>query len=434
MNDEVGSTALRKTLQRLVPFSMLLFFVQMTDKTNVSYAALQMNQDLGFTPTVYGVGAGIFFLGAFLFEIPSNLILLRVGARRWLARIMISWGLIVAGLAWVHSAKGFYMLRFFLGAAEAGLLPGLMYYLGTWIPKERRGVATSWLMSASAIGPIIGAPLATGIMELHGLGGFAGWQWLFLLEGGATVVVGFLTLCGLPNTPADAKWLNSREQQWLTEVMGRELAAKQRTGMTSLAAGFLNRRVLIALVISFLLVFCNFGFVLWLPQMLKSFGGLSNMQVGLLSVLPYTCGAIGMILCGRFSDRFGERRWYLVGGGMAAALGYAAAGFAPNNILAFLGMCIAAAGILSTFGVFWAYANDLLGGAAAAGGLAFINTASQLGGFLGPTSVGYLRQATHSFTEPLVVLAACSFLTAMVALALKKPPPHTSALSSRALA
>jgi ACS family tartrate transporter-like MFS transporter len=434
MNEDVGSNALRKTLQRLVPFSMLLFFVQMTDKTNVSYAALQMNQELGFTPAVYGMGAGIFFLGAFLFEIPSNLILLRVGARRWLARIMISWGLIVTGLAWVHSASSFYALRFVLGAAEAGLLPGLMYYLGTWIPKERRGAATSWLMSAAAIGPIIGAPLATGIMELHGFSGFAGWQWLFLLEGGATVIVGFITLYGLPNSPADARWLNAREQQWLNDVMSRELAAKQRTGMTSLAAGFFNRRVLIALVISFLLVFCNFGFVLWLPQMLKSFGGLTNMQVGLLSVLPYACGAIGMILCGRFSDRLGERRWYLVGGGMVAAAGYAAAGLAHNNILAFLGMCIAAAGILSTFGVFWAYANDLLGGAAAAGGLAFINTASQLGGFLGPTSVGYLRQVTHSFTESLFVLAGCSFLTAIVALALKKPPPQTSTLPSHALA
>jgi MFS transporter, ACS family, tartrate transporter len=434
MNDDVGSSALRKTLLRLVPFSMLLFFVQMTDKTNVSYAALQMNQDLGFTPAVYGVGAGIFFLGAFLFEIPSNLILLRVGARRWLARIMISWGLIVVGLAWVHTAKSFYVLRFLLGAAEAGLLPGLMYYLGTWIPKERRGVATSWLMSASAIGPIIGAPLATSIMELHGFGGFAGWQWLFILEGCATVVIGFMALYGLPNSPSDARWLNAREQQWLSEAMSRELAAKSRSGMTSLAAGFLNRRVLIALVISFLLVFCNFGFVLWLPQMLKSFGGLTNMQVGLLSVVPYTCGAIAMILCGRFSDRLGERRWYLVGGATVAAVGYAAAGLAPNNTVAFVAMCIGAAGILSTFGVFWAYANDLLGGAAAAGGLAFINTASQLGGFLGPTSVGYLRQTTHSFTESLFVLGGCSFITAMVALALKKPPPQTSTLPSGALA
>src|SRR5215472_6709274 len=432
MNDEVGSTALRKTLQRLVPFSMLLFFVQMTDKTNVSYAALQMNQDLGFTPAVYGVGAGIFFLGAFLFEIPSNLILLRVGARPWLARIMITWGLIVAALAWVQSARGFYVLRFLLGAAEAGLLPGLMYYLGTWIPQARRGAATSWLMSAAAIGPIFGAPLATSIMELHGVSGFAGWQWLFLLEGGATVVVGFITLFRLPTSPADARWLDTRERQWLSDTMSRELAVKQRRGMTSLRAGFFNRRVLVALVIGFLLVFCNFGFVLWLPQMLKSFGGLTNMQVGLLSVLPYTCGAIGMILCGRFSDRSGERRWYLVGAGLVAAVGYAGAGLAPNNTLAFLGMCIAAAGILSTFGVFWAYANDLLGGAAAAGGLAFINTASQLGGFLGPVTVGYLRQSTQSFTESLFVLAGCSFVTAMVALALKKPPPQSATLPSSA--
>jgi MFS transporter, ACS family, tartrate transporter len=188
------------------------------------------------------------------------------------------------------------------------------------------------------------------------------------------------------------------------------------------------------LVLGFLLVFCNFGFVLWLPQMLKAFGGLTNMQVGLLSVLPYTCGAIGMILCGRFSDRSGERRWYLVGAGLVAAVGYAGAGLAPNNTLAFLGMCIAAAGILSTFGVIWAYANDLLGGAAAAGGLAFINTGSQLGGFLGPIIVGYLRQVTDSFTEGLFVLAGCSFITAMVALALKKPPPESAALPSRALA
>jgi MFS transporter, ACS family, tartrate transporter len=434
MNEDVGSSALRKTLIRIVPFSMMLFFVQMTDKTNVSYAALQMNQALGFTPAVYGIGAGIFFLGAFLFEIPSNLILLRVGARPWLARIMITWGLIVAGLAWVQSARGFYVLRFLLGAAEAGLLPGLMYYLGTWIPKARRGAATSWLMSAAAIGPIFGAPLATSIMELHGVSGFAGWQWLFVLEGGATVLVGFITLYRLPPSPADAGWLDTGERQWLTDTMSRELAVKQRSGMTSLRAGFFNRRVLVALVLGFLLVFCNFGFVLWLPQMLKAFGGLTNMQVGLLSVLPYTCGAIGMILCGRFSDRSGERRWYLVGAGLVAAVGYAGAGLAPNNTLAFLGMCIAAAGILSTFGVIWAYANDLLGGAAAAGGLAFINTGSQLGGFLGPIIVGYLRQVTDSFTEGLFVLAGCSFITAMVALALKKPPPESAALPSRALA
>src|ERR1700760_1569792 len=242
MENELGSSALRKVLVRLVPFSMLLFFVQMTDKNNVSYAALEMNQQLGFTPAIYGFGAGIFFIGAFFFEIPSNLVLMRVGARPWLARIMITWGIIVAGMAWVSSARGFYILRFLLGAAEAGLLPGVLYYLGTWIPERRRGVAASGLMSVSAVGAIIAGPLSTGIMELRGALGFSGWQWIFLLEGLATVIIGFITLRYLPETPRDAKWLDAAEKRWLTDVMSRELAAKQRAGMTSLAAGFLDRR------------------------------------------------------------------------------------------------------------------------------------------------------------------------------------------------
>jgi ACS family tartrate transporter-like MFS transporter len=423
MNDEVGSSALRKVLLRLVPFAMLLFFVQMTDKTNVSFAALEMNQQLGFTPEVYGFGAGIFFIGAFFFEIPSNLVLMRVGARLWLARIMITWGLIVVGMAWVRSAHGFYVLRFLLGAAEAGLLPGVLYYLGTWVPERRRGVASSGLMSVSAIGAIIAGPLSTGIMELRGVLGVNGWQWIFILEGVATIVIGFITLRYLPETPRNARWLNADEQRWLTDVMSRELAAKQRAGMTSLAAGFLDRRILIGLVIGFLLVFCNFGTVLWLPQILKGFGGLTNMQVGLLSVLPYACGGVGMMLCGRSSDRSGDRRWHLVCGACLAALGYAGAALAPNNTLVFIGLCVAATGMLSTFGVFWAHASDLLGGAAAAGGLAFINTASQLGGFVGPMAVGYLRQTTQSFSESLLVLAGGALMTGIVALALKNETP-----------
>jgi MFS transporter, ACS family, tartrate transporter len=422
MNDDIGSSTLHKVLWRLVPFCMLLFFVQMTDKTNVSYAALEMNQQLGFTPGIYGFGAGIFFIGAFFFEIPSNLVMLRVGARPWLARIMITWGLIVIGMAWVGSAHAFYTLRFLLGAAEAGLLPGVLYYLGTWVPERRRGVASSGLMSVSAIGAVIAGPLSTAILELRGVLGFSGWQWIFILEGVATVLIGIFTLLYLPERPRDARWLTEAEQRWLTDVMSRELAAKQRTGMTSLGAGFLDRRVWIGLVIGFLLVFCNFGTVLWLPQILKSFGGLSNMQVGLLSVLPYACGGLGMMLCGRSSDRSGDRRWHLVCGAALAALGYAAAALAPNNTLVFLGLCVAATGMLSTFGVFWAHANDLLGGAAAAGGLAFINTASQLGGFVGPIAVGYLRQATQNFSESLLVLAAGALLTGIVALALKNEP------------
>jgi ACS family tartrate transporter-like MFS transporter len=431
--DATGAAALRKVLWRLVPFSILLFFVQMIDKTNVSFAALQMNQQLGFTPEVYGFGAGIFFLGAFLFEVPSNLILRRVGARRWLARIMITWGFIVVALAWVKSPGSFYLLRFLLGVAEAGLLPGILYHLGNWIPEQRRGLAASWLLSTGAIGPMLGAPLATGIMEMHGIAGFQGWQWLFILEGAATVAVGLFTLSFLPTTPRETAWLNPAEQNWLGDTLARELAAKERAGMTRLSAGFLNKRVLLALGIGFFLLFITFGTIMWLPQMIKAFGGLSNMEVGLLSVLPFACGAVGMIYCGRSSDRAGERRWYVVGAAALAAAGFACAGLASTHLWAFVGLCLGMMGILSTFGVFWAYAGGLLGGAAAAGGLAFINTSSQLGAFLGPICVGYLKQTSQTFNSGLLLLSACAVATALIALSLRNARTQEAAVISQAV-
>ena len=434
MSDDPGAQALRKVLLRLVPFSMLLFFVQMMDKNNISYAALEMSPQLGFNQAVYGFAAGIFFLGAFLCEIPSNLVLLRVGARRWLARIMISWGAIVVCLAAVHTAQQFYWLRFLLGAAEAGLVPGVIYYLGTWIPAQRRGLATSGLMSVSALGTTIAAPLATGIMELRGWLGVSGWQWVFILEGAATVIIGFFALRFLPEHPGQVRWLSAGEQRWLTEAMGRELAAKERAGLTSFAAGFLDARVLIGLAIGFLLVFCNFATVFFLPQILQSYGGLTTMQIGLLAILPNALGGIAMIAFGRRSDRTGDRRWYLTGGTLFAALGFVVAARAPAHGLAFAGLCIAAMGILSTFGVFWAYAGDLLGGRAAAGGLAFINTASQLGGFLGPSAFGYLRKTSGNFSEGLLMLAAGALLTAIISLAVKARPATPRSASPGAVA
>ncbi len=427
------ATALRKVLWRLVPFSILLFFVQMIDKTNVSFAALQMNQQLGFTPEVYGFGAGIFFLGAFLFEVPSNLILLRVGARRWLARIMITWGFIVVALAWVKTPSSFYLLRFLLGVAEAGLLPGIMYHLGNWIPEQRRGLATSWLLSTAAIGPMLGAPLATGIMEIHGVASFQGWQWLFIVEGAATVAVGVFTLGFLPTTPNAAKWLNLAELKWLTDTLARELATKERAGMTRLSAGFLHKRVLLALLIGFFLLFITFGTIMWLPQMIKAFGRLTNMEVGLLSVLPFASGAVGMIYCGRSSDRTQGRRGYLVSAAVLSAVGFAIAGLASSHLWAFVGLCLGMMGILSTFGVFWAHASDLLGGAAAASGLAFINTSSQLGAFLGPICVGYLKQTSQTFNSGLLLLSACAIATALIALSLRNARTQAAAVISQAI-
>jgi len=410
-----GSTTLRKVLQRLLPFTMLLFFFSLIDRTNISFAALQMNEDLGFGPTVYGLAAGIFFVGYCLFEVPSNLVLMRVGARRWLARIMLTWGVIVVATAWVGGLKSLYVMRFLLGVAEAGLLPGLFYYLGTWIPASRRGLGLSVLMSTAALSNVIGGPLATGIMELDGWLGFRGWQLVFIVEGVPTVLVGIAVLALLPETPRDARWLEAAERTWLEATIARENETKARVGAMSLRQGFTDRRVLIATAFSFFLVCCNFGTVFWMPQILKSLGSFTNLQVGRLSVVPYLLGGIGMILWGRHSDRGHDRRRHLVMSGVVATIGYLLAGLAPTPAVSFVGLCLATLAVWSMFGVFWAIAADQLAGPAAAAGLAFINSVGTLGGFVAPLLMGYLRDSTGAFTGSLLALAAFAACTALIA-------------------
>jgi ACS family tartrate transporter-like MFS transporter len=422
-----GSTALRKVLRRLLPFTMLLFFFSLIDRTNISFAALSMNEDLGFGPTVYGFAAGIFFIGYCLFEVPSNLVLMRVGARRWLARIMLTWGAIVVATAWVNGLASLYTMRFLLGVAEAGLLPGLFYYLGTWLPASHRGLGLSVLMSTAAFSNVIGGPLATSIMELDGWLGFRGWQLVFLLEGVPTVLVGIAVLAFLPETPRDARWLEPAERDWLESTIARENASKARTGALSLRQGFTDRRVLIATVFSFFLVCCNFGTVFWLPQILKSLGSLTNLQVGQLSVVPYLIGGIGMIFWGRHSDRGHDRRWHLVASSLLAMCGYALAGLAPTPAVSFLGLCAATLGVWSMFGVFWAIGADLLAGPAAAAGLAFINSVGTLGGFIAPLAMGYIRDTTGSFTGSLLALAAFAAVTAVLAPLLYVRPKDAAA-------
>jgi ACS family tartrate transporter-like MFS transporter len=427
-----GPSAVRKVLQRLVPFSMLLFLFSLIDRTNISFAALQMNEDLGFSPTVYGFAAGIFFVGYCLFEVPSNLVLIRVGARRWFARIMLTWGLIVIATAWVSSLNSLYVMRFLLGVAEAGLLPGLFYYLGTWIPASHRGLALSVLMSTAAVSNVIGGPLATGIMELDGWLGLRGWQLVFIVEGVPTVLIAFAVLAFLPDTPRDARWLETAERDWLESTIARENATKARVGAMALRQGFTDRRVLIATVFSFFLVCCNFGTVFWLPQILKSLGNLTNLQVGQLSVVPYLLGGIGMILWGRHSDRGHDRRWHLVTSGIVAAIGYALAGLAPTPVAAFVGLCVATLAVWSMFGVFWAIAADLLAGPAAAAGLAVINSVGTLGGFVAPLLMGYIRDVTGAFTGSLLALAAFAAVTALTApLLYVRPKDPEAALSEK---
>lgn len=418
----VGASAVRKVFQRLLPFAMLLLFFNLIDRTNISFAALQMNQDLGLTPAHYGLAAGIFFLGYCLFEIPSNLILVRVGARRWLARIMISWGLVVGAMAWVSGPGSLYGARLLLGVAEAGLLPGLIYYLAAWVPAQRRGLAFSALMSTTALSNFFGGPLATGLMRLEGVAGLHGWQILFLAESSATVLIGLVVLRVLPDTPSQARWLDAAEQRFLSEAYEADLAAKNSRGATSLWRGLSDRRVLLGTLLNFFLICCNFGTVYWLPQIVKSLGDLTNAHVGLLTCIPYGLGGLAMLISGRHSDHTGDRKWHLLAGALIAAIGYAWAAAATQPQAAFAGLCLATLGIWSTFGVFWAYANDVLGGKAAAGGLAFMNAVSTLGGLAGPALIGVIRQRSAGFGASLVFLAVLALISAMLALPLERAP------------
>jgi ACS family tartrate transporter-like MFS transporter len=410
------SSALQKVMRRLLPFLMLLLLFNLFDRTNISFAALQMNADLGFTPSVYGLAAGIFFIGYFLFEVPSNLVLVRVGARPWLARIMISWGLVVIAMVWIRAAPSFYALRFLLGVAEAGLLPGVLLYLSRWVPRARLALAFSILMATTALANVLSGPIATALMQLDGLAGLRGWQLLFIAEGIPTVLIGIAVALWLPERPVDAAWLSGAEQTALTGTIAAEEAAKRGHGATTFRQGFIDRRVLIATLVCFLFVCCNFGTVFWLPQIIKSMGSATTVQIGFLASIPYLLGGLATILWGRHSDASRERKWHLVAGALVGAAGYAFAAGAASVTGSFIGLCVATLGIWSMFGVFWAHVGDLLGGAAAAGGFALINSSSALGGFLAPLLMGVVRERTHSFTGALLLLAMFALLAAAAAL------------------
>jgi MFS transporter, ACS family, tartrate transporter len=394
---------------------MFLFVLNYLDRANVGYAALQMNEDLGFSPTVYGLGAGIFFLGFFPFEIPSNLVLARVGARRWIARIMIVWGIVAAAMALVAGETSFYVMRFLLGAAEAGFLPGIIFYFGLWFPAVARGKALGLFMAATALSNIIGAPLAIGLLALDGWLGLRGWQLLFIFEGIPSIIAGFWVLSYMTDRPQDAAWLDSGEREWLTATLAEEDAAKKARADMTLWRGLTDTRVLMITALCFCLVSGNFGVVFWLPQIIKAFGGLSTAEIGGLTALPYILAMIAMVWWGRHSDRTRERKWHLATAALLGSFGLAASAVAPTPTFSFIALCFATIGLWSMFGVFWAIPSDFLSGTAAAGGFALINSFGTLGGFCGPFLVGFVRTQTGSFSAPLLVLAGFVLCAAILA-------------------
>jgi ACS family tartrate transporter-like MFS transporter len=409
---------LLKVRRRLIPFLFLLYVISYLDRINVGFAALQMNQSLGLSSTAFGLGAGIFFLSYTLFEIPSNVMLARVGARLWIARIMITWGTVSAGMMFATTPTHFYLLRFLLGAAEAGFFPGILYYLTEWFPRRARARSIAGFMTATLVAGIIGGPLSGALLSMQGLGGLAGWQWLFLLEGLPAVVLGLVVLRWLPERPGDAKWLTDDERGSL-ELLLRSDAEASAPDVRSIGAALASRRIWLLAAVYFTIPVALYAIGFWLPQMIKSIQStseISDFAVGILSAIPYLIGAIGMTITARHSDRTGERRWHVVVPAFVGGCAFALSAGVSSVAGSLLALSLALLGLASMFGPFWALATSSLGGGGAAAGIALINSIGNTGGFLGPYLLGYVRDATHSFTWGLVGIGGLLALVPLLVL------------------
>jgi len=395
----------RKVFVRIVPLLMVCYVVGYLDRVNVGFAKLQMASQLNLSDAAYGLGAGIFFFGYFLFEVPSNIMLHRLGARIWISRIMITWGIVSAAFMFTSSPTMFYVLRFLLGSAEAGFFPGIILYLTRWYPAHRRAKIITTFMAAIPVASIFGNPLSGFIMEhFSGAGGFAGWQWLFVVEAVPAIALWVVTFLYLDDDIARAKWLTTGEKALLEANIVAETQLKPKSP-TSVGGVLTDGRIWLMCLIYFCAVLGQYGLSFWLPTIVKASGVTGNINIGLISAIPYICTFIVMIALGRSSDHFRERRWHFVGPAVIAAGGFAAVTAAPNATLAVIALSVAAAGCLSCAPLFWALPTAFLSGAGAAAGIAWINSVGNLAGFLGPFMVGYLKGATGNNAAGMYFLA-----------------------------
>jgi ACS family tartrate transporter-like MFS transporter len=412
---------LRRVFWRLMPFLFALYVFAYLDRVNLSYAALSIRRELGFSDTVYGAGAGLFFLSYALFELPSNLILLRIGPRRWIAAIMTAWGVLSTCMALVHSPHSFYLIRFLLGAAEAGFFPGIVLYLTYWFPLAQRARAVARFMTATAVAGIIGAPFSTLLLRLDGVMHVAGWKWLFVGEGLPSVVLGVSVLFVLTDRPEDAAWLSDSEKRWLlAEVKAHEPASVTDTS-THLLHAFQSGTVWLLALIYFAIAVGLYGLSLWLPVVVKNLSHATDLRVIALTAIPYLMAAIAMLLVARSSDRSGERKWHLCACLAGGAVAFLLSAVLGNPLLAITALFFAAAGMWGGFGPFWALPTGMLRGSAAAGGIALINSIGALGGFCGPYLMGRVSDLTHSFRAALLVCSGLLLMAAVVAALLGLP-------------
>ena len=414
MTTPIERQTMRKVYLRILPLTFVLYLICYLDRVNISFAALTMNRDLGLSAYVYGLGAGAFFWGYFLLEVPSNLILERVGARRWIARIMITWGIVSGCFAFVQGPISFFTLRFLLGLAEAGFFPGMIFYFTYWFPPFHRARVVAGFMAAIPVSIGIGAPISTALLELNGVFGLAGWKWLFLAEAAPAVIMGVAVLFWMTDRPAEASWLDPEEKSWLTAVMEQERRVVESMARVSVLRTLVNPRVLAIAAIHFAQAGVAVGIAVFTALIIKQLG-LTNMQTGFMTAVPYVLGTVGILVWGHISDRMNERRWNLAASCFCIAIGFAAAGLTAGTYWSIAGISLGVIGLYASNAHLWPLPSMFLTGAAAASGIAWANSLGILAGSITPPAIGWIKDMTGSYQGGLYLLAAWGLMGAIVA-------------------
>jgi len=418
-NPDIADRARRRIMRRLMPYLFLLFVIAYLDRVNVSYAALQMKGELSFTDEVLGFGAGIFFWGYFLLEIPGSILVEKWSARRWIARIMISWGIVAILTGFIQSKNQFYLLRFLLGLGEAGFFPGVIVYLSHWFRYQDRAKVVALFMAAQPVANIIGSPVSGLLLGIKWLG-MSGWRWLFIIQGLPAVILGVVTIFYLTDWPEQANWLPDDERAWLTAQLKLEQQAKHSPSLQRIVQAFRHREVILLALTYFFMVSSVYGFTFWLPSIIKKLSGSSNLRVSLISAIPYCVGLVAILLVGWSSDRTRERRWHTALPMIAASLGLLLAVMLQDRLALSVSMfCVAAAGIYAYCPGFWSLPTSFLTGTAAAASIGMINAIGNLGGYVGPHVVGYLSTLTGSFVGGVVYLSLSALVAAGLVLSIR---------------
>ena len=429
---DIESAVISKLTRRVMPFLFLLYIVGYLDRINVGFAALQMQQQLGFNDATYGAGMGIFFVGYFFFQVPSNLVLERVGARRWLGILMVVWGLISSSMALVHTARGFYALRFLLGVAECGFFPGVIFYLRNWFPASSYARTVAWFSTAGPISAVIGSPISGAILKLNSLGGLAGWQWLFILEGLPAIVLGFVVPFYLVDRPQEAEWLRPEWRSWLAETLSREQKSQATVTRAEVWKTVCTGRVWLLAMVYLTVNIAGYGIMLWLPKLIRSLAVSNTLVIGFVAAIPYVAAAVAMVLVGMHSDKSGERRWHLV---VPAFIGGVAVVMAAYSTSVTPMIAILSVGVLAEFsmmGPFWAFSTTAIAGTSAAAGIAVINSVGSLGGWIGPSVIGLVRNCTGGFRGGLLCAAVALGLSGGIALLVRIPVAREQVVDAEA--